>query len=153
MITIATKSKSRKQFQHGVQNWLLLCNRTAAVQSPPSMDFSRQEYWSGLPLPPPGDLPDPGVIPGLLHCRHIPYRLSHQASPPYVCALVWEDELAFCMGGPEVCASVASLVGRRRRSGKVLDLHLCSHGSLPALISSIQWTAAWFLFEARVLWL
>ena len=29
--------------------------------SPPSMGFSRQEYWSGLPCPPPGDLPHPGI--------------------------------------------------------------------------------------------
>ena len=34
---------------------------TAACQSPLSMGFSRQEYWSGLPCPPPGDLPDPGI--------------------------------------------------------------------------------------------
>ena len=31
---------------------------TVAYQTPPSMEFSRQEYWSGLPFPPPGDLPD-----------------------------------------------------------------------------------------------
>ena len=30
-------------------------------QAPPSMGFFRQEYWSGLPCPPPGDLPDPGI--------------------------------------------------------------------------------------------
>ena len=29
-----------------------------------SMEFSRQEYWSGLPFPPPGDLPDPGIETG-----------------------------------------------------------------------------------------
>jgi len=34
---------------------------TAAHQAPLSMGFSRQEYWSGLPRPPPGDLPDPGI--------------------------------------------------------------------------------------------
>ena len=34
---------------------------TAACQAPLSMGFSRQEYWSGLPCPPPGDLPDPGI--------------------------------------------------------------------------------------------
>ena len=35
--------------------------------SPPgSMGFSRQEYWSGLPSPPPGDLPDPGMKPASL---------------------------------------------------------------------------------------
>ena len=36
---------------------------TVACQSPPSMGFSRQEYWNGLPCPPPGDLPDPGIKP------------------------------------------------------------------------------------------
>ena len=36
---------------------------TLACQSPLSMEFSRQEYWSGLPFPPPGDLPDPGTEP------------------------------------------------------------------------------------------
>ena len=37
--------------------------KTVAHQAPPSMGFSRQEYWSGLPLPSPGDLPDPGIEP------------------------------------------------------------------------------------------
>ena len=37
---------------------------TIAHQAPPSMEFSRQEYWSGLPFPSPGDLPDPGMEPG-----------------------------------------------------------------------------------------
>ena len=36
---------------------------TVALQTPPSMGFSRQEYWSGLPFPSPGDLPDPGIKP------------------------------------------------------------------------------------------
>ena len=35
-----------------------------AYQTPPSLEFSRQEYWSGLPFPSPGDLPDPGIKPG-----------------------------------------------------------------------------------------
>ena len=35
--------------------------RTKAYQTPLSMGFPRQEYWSGLPLPPPGDHPDPGI--------------------------------------------------------------------------------------------
>ena len=34
---------------------------TVAHQAPPSMGFSRQEYWSWLPCPPLGDLPDPGI--------------------------------------------------------------------------------------------
>ena len=36
---------------------------TVARQAPLSMGFSRREYWSGLPFPPPGDLPDPGIKP------------------------------------------------------------------------------------------
>ena len=36
---------------------------TVAHQAPPSMGFSRQEYWSGLPFPSPGDLPHPGIEP------------------------------------------------------------------------------------------
>ena len=50
---------------------------TVAYQAPPSMGFSRQECWSGLPFPSPGDLPNPG----LPHCRQTLYRLSHQGSP------------------------------------------------------------------------
>ena len=36
---------------------------TVARQAPLSMGFSRHEYWSGLPFPPPGDLPNPGFEP------------------------------------------------------------------------------------------
>ena len=36
---------------------------TVAYKAPLSMEFSRQEYWSGLPFPSPGDLPDPGIEP------------------------------------------------------------------------------------------
>ena len=37
---------------------------TVTYQAPLSMGFSRQEYWSGVPLPSPGDLPNPGIEPG-----------------------------------------------------------------------------------------
>ena len=36
---------------------------SVAHQAPPSMEFSKQEYWSGLPFPSPEDLPDPGIEP------------------------------------------------------------------------------------------
>ena len=36
---------------------------TVAHQTPLSVGFTRQEYWSGVPLPPPGDLPNPGLEP------------------------------------------------------------------------------------------
>ena len=37
--------------------------RTATYEALPSMGFSRQEYWNGLPFPSPGDLPNPGIEP------------------------------------------------------------------------------------------
>ena len=43
--------------------WLFATPWTVAHQAPLSMGFSRQEYWSGLPLPSPGDLSDPGIKP------------------------------------------------------------------------------------------
>ena len=50
---------------------------TIASQAPLSMEFSRQEYWSGLPHPSPGDLPDPGIKPGspTLHAVSLPSEL------------------------------------------------------------------------------
>ena len=42
---------------------------TVAHQAPPSMEFSRREYWSGLPFPSPGDLPDSGIEPWPLLSR------------------------------------------------------------------------------------
>ena len=51
---------------------------TVAYQAPPSMGFSRQEYWSGLPFPSPGDLPDPGIEPWspALQADSLPAELS-----------------------------------------------------------------------------
>ena len=47
-----------KSLSH-VQLFVTPC--TVAYQLPPSLGFSRQEYWSGLPFPSPGDLPNPGI--------------------------------------------------------------------------------------------
>ena len=62
---------------------------TAARQAPLSMEFSRPEYWSRQPFPSPGDLPAQGWNPGLLHCRRILYRPSHQwACGPWSAAVL-----------------------------------------------------------------
>ena len=52
------KVKSRSRVR------LFATERTVAYQALPSMGFSRQEYWSELLFPSPGDLPDPGIEPG-----------------------------------------------------------------------------------------
>ena len=53
---------------------------TVAFQAPLSVGFSRQEYWSGLPFPSPGDLPNP-VIEPRSPVLQADYHLSHQGSP------------------------------------------------------------------------
>ena len=57
-ISVKVKVKSLSYVQLFATPW------TLAYQAPPSMGFSRQECWSGLPFPSPGDLPDPGIEPG-----------------------------------------------------------------------------------------
>ena len=54
-----------------------------ACQAPPSIGFPRQEYWSGLPFPPPGDLPDPGIEPVSPALQVDSLPLSHQGSPKW----------------------------------------------------------------------
>ena len=66
--------------------WIVAC------QAPPSMGFSKQEYWNGLPCPPPGDLPDSGIKPtALQHFSRISpalqvilYPLSHLGSLVFI---------------------------------------------------------------------
>ena len=59
---------------------------TVAHQAPLSMEYSRQEYWSGLPFPTPGDLPDPGIEPATLPSPTLASRFFTTASPgkPFV---------------------------------------------------------------------
>ena len=54
---LVVKVKSLSRVQLFATLW------TVAYQASLSMGFSRQEYWSGLPFPSPGDLPDPGIEP------------------------------------------------------------------------------------------
>ena len=65
--------KECKQLSHV---WLFATPWAAACQAPLSMEFSRQEYWKGLPLPSPGGLPDPEI-----KLRQILRHRSHQGNP------------------------------------------------------------------------
>ena len=55
-------------------------SRTVADQVPLSLGFAMQEYWSGLPFPSPGDLPDPGIEHVSPALQVDSYPLSHQGS-------------------------------------------------------------------------
>ena len=76
--------KNRKSYSKGYKSVVTqLCDHsvilwTVACQSPSSMGFFRQENWSGLPFPSPGDLMDSGIDSDLPHYRQILYHLSHQ---------------------------------------------------------------------------
>ena len=56
--------------------------RTVVLQASLSMGFPRQEYWSGLPFPPPGDPLDSGIEPTSPALQADSLLLSHQGSPP-----------------------------------------------------------------------
>ena len=83
LIHVLKERKKVKSLSH-VQ--LFAIPLTVVYQASLSMGFSRQEYWSVLPFPSPGDLSDPGIFltqgsnPGLLHCRQTLYPLSHQGN-------------------------------------------------------------------------
>ena len=94
---------------------------TGAHQAPLSMEFSRQEYWSGVPCPPPGDLPDSG-IETLSSCVSSVASESLTTSPPgkpwrfscssliqihdFIGTSIWEDIISIVQrseGGSRVC--------------------------------------------------
>ena len=72
------------------QSCLTLCDPwTIAHQVPLTLGFSRKEYWSGLPFPSPGDLPDPGI------------ELASLATPPlaggfFTTSATWEAKKEYC---------------------------------------------------------
>ena len=57
------RKKERKKVKSLSRVRLFVTPWTVAHKAAPSMEFSRQEYWHGLPFPPPGDLPNPGIEP------------------------------------------------------------------------------------------
>ena len=77
-------SEAVSLLSHGRREKLLSCVRlfatpwTVAHQAPPSMGFSRQEYWSGVPFPSPGIFLIQGSNPDLPHFRQTLYHLRHQ---------------------------------------------------------------------------
>ena len=89
MVTVDMKLKDFSFFEGKKEKKgkLLSCNqlfaipRTVAHHTPPSMEFSKQEYWNVLPLPSPGDLPHPGIKPRSPTLQTDALCLSHKGIP------------------------------------------------------------------------
>ena len=107
--------------------------RTVAYQAPPSIGFSRQECWSELPFPSPGDLPDPGIEPGspsLFTFMH--WRRKWQPTPVFL---------------PRESQGWGSLVGCRlwRRTESDMTEQLSLHFTSVTEFSSLKETQVQFL--------
>ena len=111
------------------QPYLTLCDPVGCShQAPLSMGFPRQEYWSGLPLPSPGALPNPGIKPTclcLLHCRQILY---HWAIPSALllfangpCLLNWAHYFQSNVFMPS-CSSISTHPGLKDYRGHFFNL-------------------------------
>ena len=111
--------------------WLFATPWTIAHQAPLSMGFSRQEYWSGLPCPPPGDLPDPLHLLHLLHWQ----ADSLPTAPPSNAAHLF---IASCIQN-----SLLNLQTAKTSSlcdlGSCLQPHPCTHTSHPCYASLCTW--------------
>ena len=75
---------------------------TVAYQAPPCMKFSRQEYWSGLPFPSPGDLPNSGIKPRSPELQADTLTSESPGKPllhfMYVCVFGCAGFLLLCVG-------------------------------------------------------
>ena len=129
------------------------------------MRFARQEYWSGLTFPSPGDLPNSGIKPSLLHSRQILYQLNYQESP--MIYYIWgfpcvsDSKKYICNAGDE-----GLILGSGRSPGEGNDYpSQCSclensmdRGTRRAIVLGVAknrtWLSDWHLYNYiyNVLW-
>ena len=129
------------------QSCLTLCNPLAvALQAPLSMGFPRQEYWSGLPFPPPGDLPTQGSNPGHLHCRWILYQLSYQGSPGILLYIRFPQFIHLIIESLYPLTNISPFSSPSQPPAAAIPLFLC----IQLLLNS---TFKWYLTVNVFLWL
>ena len=109
--------------------WLFVTAWTVAYQASPSMGFSRQKYWSELPFPSPGDLPDPGIKPWSLVLQADTWPSEPQGKP--MSCIDSESESEVAQSCPTLCDTMdCSLAG------------FSLHGILQARV--LEWVAISF---------
>ena len=126
--------------------WLFATPWTVTYQAPPSMGFSRQECWTGLPFPSPGYLPDPGIKPGspALQAEALPSEPPGTPNKkPVLC-----PENQYYLGNKSHCSS-----WKEKNSHKFIChfdfdsfFHLCSTFSGSQRICSFCEGACWNIF-------
>ena len=109
---------------------------TVAHQAPLSMDFSRPEYWSGLPLSPPRDLPNPGIEHSYPLCSPIWKILAKYQN-------LWRLKLFF------KCHSIESLAFSDSSVGKESVCNVGGPGSITGLGRSVE---EWKKLPTPVFW-
>ena len=102
--------------------WFFVTLWTVACQTPLSMGFSRQEYWSGLPCLPPGDLPNPGIEPMSLISPALAGRF-------FTTSTTWEAGGTFCPPANFNCEIIWCLF-------KIVDISCYPHESLSRYMGS-----------------
>ena len=112
--------------------WFFSTLWTVVRQSPLSMRFSRQEYWSGSPCPPPGDLPNPEIqtaSPGASALQVDSLPLSHRGSP-YMCVYIYVN-IYLC------------LYMYRERERELCQGRRCETQGFSPWIRKISWRRSW----------
>ena len=115
--------------------WLFATTWTVARQAPLSMGILQVRIRSGLPRPPPGDLPYPGIEHRSPHCRQILYHLSHQRSPRILDWVAYpfsrgSSQLRIELGSPtlQVDSLSAELIGKPSNNPDSIYLRLLNRG-------------------------
>ena len=125
--------------------WLFATPWTVPYQTPPSTGFSRQEYWSGLPFPSPGDLPDLGIEP-----RSSTLEADALTSEPPGKPVLWELQVLIFY--TVVCCSGKSRVQLffEMFSNDDYDFLGCTHNKTNFVIKVI-WVKIWNSDESKVI--
>ena len=107
-------------------------------QAPPSMGFSRQEYWSGLPSSPPGNLPDPGMEPRSPTTPALAGRFFTTSAAWEALLLLWFFWEDVWRGSSVVKNPVQEMQGRFLFWEHLLEEEMATHSSI--LAWKISWT-------------